>query len=269
MTPPESAYDLHGLSFRYDEDPVLSDLTGSARSGEFLGVLGPNGEGKSTLLKLLLGTLQPAQGSISLFDKPLRQIPAQERARAVGYLPQEVGVTYPFSSFEVVLMGRYPHLSTFALESARDEAIAESCMERTGTLHLARRAFATLSGGEKQRVLIASVLAQEPRVLLLDEPTASLDISHQYSLMEMLRGLAREGITILMVTHDVTLSAGYCDRLWLLSEGRILAEGPPESVVTEDNLKQLYGAEFRVTTDPGTGLPLILPPARRGASTCA
>lgn len=268
MSSSDPAYRLADVAFGYDEEPVLRDLSGCVQPGELLGILGPNGEGKSTLLRVLLGVLRPRAGAVELFGRPLRRIPPIERAKVVGYLPQEVGLTHPFTTFEVVLMGRYPHLATFALESARDIEIAHGCMERTGVEHLARRRFSTLSGGERQRALIASVLAQEPRVMLLDEPTAALDLTHQYTLMEMLRGLADEGITVILVTHDVTLAAAYCRRLWLLSGGRVLAEGSPREVINEANLSQLYGADLRVTTDPATGLPMILPPIPSEAQSC-
>ncbi|MBI2301649.1 MAG: ABC transporter ATP-binding protein, partial [Armatimonadetes bacterium] len=166
------AYEVRDLSFGYGRAPVLDGISLQLAADGFGALLGPNGSGKSTLLRLLVGRLRQERGSIELGGRPLHRVPAAERARAVGYLPQEVHAAYPFTVRQVVLMGRFPHLS-FGLESAHDLAVAEACLERTATTHLAERPFPSLSGGEKQRVLLASVLAQEPRVMLLDEPTAA------------------------------------------------------------------------------------------------
>jgi iron complex transport system ATP-binding protein len=255
----DATYTVTGLRFGYDRTPVLSDLDLALPAGGFGALLGPNGSGKSTLLKLLLGRLRPDAGEVKLLGRTVRDIPAAERARLVGYLPQEVQSAYDFRVDEVVLMGRYPHLS-FGLESAHDHEIAESCLARTETAHLAGRSFASLSGGEKQRVLLASVLAQEPRVLLLDEPTAALDIHHQHEVMALLSRLQREGLAICLVTHDLNLAARYCPLVWLLHGGRLLAAGAPSEVFTTSTLATAYGDRLRVVRDPDLGGPLVLAP---------
>lgn len=269
MASGEPAYAVEDLTFAYDGAPVFEGLTVQLRAGRMVALSGPNGGGKSTLLRLLLGSLRPSSGVVRLFGRPLSRVPSMERARRVGYLPQEVSSVYAFTVAEVVLMGRHPRLPAFAIESRHDIGVAEQCMKRTEVLGLANRPFNTLSGGEKQRVLIASVLAQEPEVLLLDEPTAALDVPHQYSVMELLEGLHREGMTVLIVTHDLTVASRFCEEVWLLSGGRLVAQGAPREVVTEANLRAAYGAPIRVVPDPDTGLPLVLPPAEKVAHRCA
>ena len=254
-------YRLTDLRFSYGNGCVLDGFTATLHEGGMVAILGPNGQGKTTLLRVMLGRLRARSGSVELYGRRLEAVPAHERARLVAYLPQEVHAAYPLTVAEVVLMGRYPHMPAFSLESRHDWEVAERCMDRTGVRHLAKRGFMTLSGGEKRRVLVASVLAQEPKVMLLDEPTASLDLHHQYAVMELLAGLRDEGITVLLVTHDVSLAARYCARVWLFTEGRVLADGPPTEVITEDSLHRLFGAGLRVLRDAESGLPIVLPPA--------
>jgi iron complex transport system ATP-binding protein len=255
----DTACRAHDVTFAYPGQAVLAGVDLELPAGGFGALLGPNGSGKSTLLKLLLGRLRPAGGEVRLLGRPLSAIPAAERARLVGYLPQEVTAAYPVTVAEVVLMGRWPHLG-LGFETAHDHQVAADCLARTDTTDLAGRLFGTLSGGEKQRVLLASVLAQEPRVLLLDEPTAALDLHHQHEVMELLTRLRREGLAICLVTHDVNLAARYCPLLWLLHGGRVVASGAPASVLTAANLGAVYGPRLRVVADPDTGGPLVLPP---------
>lgn len=262
--PRPPAYEVDRLSFAYGSAPVLQEVRLSLAAGGFGALLGPNGSGKSTLLRLLVGRLRPSAGSIRLAGQALDRLKPAVRARIVGYLPQEIHAAYPFTVAEVVLMGRYPHLS-FGLESHRDVETAARCMERTATAHLAERPFSTLSGGEKQRVLLASVLAQEPEVLLLDEPTAALDLHHQHEVMGLLSDLHRDGLAILMVTHDLNLASRYCPLLWLLHQGRVIAEGTPEQVIAPAVLGTVYGDRFRIVRDPDLGRPLVLPPAPESA----
>lgn len=247
------------VTFAYGANPVLRGVDLSLAAGQFAALLGPNGSGKSTLLRLMLGRLKPASGEVRLLGRPVSAVDGPERARQVGYLPQEVSATYPFTVAEVVVMGRWPHLA-FGLESAHDLDVARACLERTETAHLAERSFGTLSGGEKQRVLLASVLAQEPRILLLDEPTAALDIHHQHEVMELLAGLADEGLAVCVVTHDLNLAARYCPQIWLLHDGRVAASGAPEAVLRAEVLSQVYGERLRVVADPDLGGPLVLSP---------
>lgn len=247
------------VGFAYGTTSVLADVSFDLPEGGFGALLGPNGSGKSTLLRLLVGRYAASAGSIAYGGRELAEWPLKERARRIGYLPQEVHAAYPFTVAEVVLMGRYPHLA-LALESKADEALATRCLERTSTLHLADRLFTTLSGGEKQRVLLASVLAQEARLLLLDEPTAALDIHHQHQVMSLLSELHADGLSIVLVTHDLNLAARYCPRLWLLHEGRITADGGPADVLTPDRLEAVYGERLRVVADPDLGGPVVLPP---------
>lgn len=255
----DAALAARGLRFGYRGRPVLEGIDLALPSGTFGALLGPNGSGKSTLLKLLIGRLVPDAGEVLLHDRALRRWSAAERAQQVGYLPQSVAAGYDFTVAEVALMGRHPH-HAFGLETAADVAIAERCLQRTATADLADRVFNTLSGGERQRVLLASVLAQEPRILLLDEPTTALDIHHQHEVMELLGQLHADGLTILMVTHDLNLAARYCPALWLLHAGRIAAQGTPDEVLRPDLLVEVYGPRLRVATDPDLGGPLVLPP---------
>ena len=259
----EVALAAQGLTFGYRSEPVLSAIDLAIPTGSLGALLGPNGSGKSTLLKLLVGRLTPWSGSVTLGDRPLARWTAIERARQIGYLPQAVATSYDFTVAEVVLMGRHPHRA-FGLETAADLEIVQGCLARTATDPLADRIFNTLSGGERQRVLLASVLAQEPAILLLDEPTTALDIHHQHEVMELLGGLHGEGLTILMVTHDLNLAARYCPTLWLLHDGAVVASGPPTEVLVESRLTQVYGPRLRVAVDPDMGGPLVLPPLPGG-----
>jgi len=256
----EAALAARGLTFGYRSHAVLTGIDLALPSGSFGALLGPNGSGKSTLLKLLVGRLMPQAGDVLLDGRPLGHWPAIHRARKVGYLPQAVAASYDFTVHEVVLMGRHPHRA-FGLETAADLDIVRDCLVRTATEPLAERVFNTLSGGERQRVLLASVLAQEPRILLLDEPTTALDIHHQHEVMELLGQLHADGLTILMVTHDLNLAARYCPTLWLLHEGCIAAAGGPAKVLTPELLTRVYGPRLRVAVDPDLGGPLVLPPA--------
>ncbi len=248
----------HGRASSGPEE-VLQDVSLTVAAGRLTALLGPNGAGKSTLFRLIVGRLQPLRGEISIFGQPAASLDSVSRARLVGYLPQEVRAAFGFSVGEVVLMGRYPHLR-FGLESAHDRGVASRCLERTDTAHLAARRFDTLSGGERQRVLLAAALAQEPRILLLDEPTAALDWHHQHEVLALLDSLAAEGLAICLVTHDLNLAARYCHQLYLLEAGRIAAAGGPDEVLRGPALRRVYGQALRVIDDPDLGRPLILGP---------
>jgi len=241
----------------------LHDISVSIRPGSFTGLLGPNGSGKTTLLKLLAGVLTPDAGGITHGDRPLLGLTRRAMARRVAVVPQETHPAFDYTAREMVLMGRHPHVGTFTLEGPRDLSIADESMEATGTAHLASRAYMTLSGGEKQRVIIASALAQEPEVLLLDEPTASLDLGYQLDIAALLTGLNRNrGVTMVMATHDLNLAAATCDMLVLVHEGRVLDQGPTGEVLNSAAIRRLYGVEAEVRHHERAGHLTVIPVGR-------
>ncbi len=230
---------------------VIDGVTLDVSSGDVVAILGPNGSGKTTLLRLLSGALQPHEGTVRLGDADVSSIPKRALARQIAVVPQETSLAFDYTALEIVLMGRYPHLGAFEIEGPADLAAAERALQATGTADLAGRAFRTLSGGEKQRVVIASALAQldsggdgtggAPRLLLLDEPTASLDLRYQFEIGALLRRLHdSSGITILLSTHDLRFAASLCTRVVLFSSGRILAQGLPREVLTPDLVGRLF-----------------------------
>jgi iron complex transport system ATP-binding protein len=243
-----------GVSFSQDGQAILRDVHLSVSSGELIGLIGPNGAGKTSLLKVISGLWSGAKGRITLLDKPLARHSTRDIARLIAHVPQITALDFPFSVKQIVLMGRNPHLSRFELETERDRRMADQAMRRTKTFDLAERMIGTLSGGERQRVLIARALTQEPRLLLLDEPTANLDIQHQMGILELVQNLIREdGLGAVAAVHDLELAARFCDRLVLLHEGTVLAEGQPEGVLSPDYLRAAYGVETRAYADPITG----------------
>jgi iron complex transport system ATP-binding protein len=249
----------------YDGREVLRGLDLRVERGEFLGVLGPNGSGKSTLLRALTGVLPLGTGEVSLLGLRVRRSSRRAIAQRVGVVPQAAGVPFEFTVREVVAMGRTPHITRLHGESDHDRQAIEAALVRTDTADLRDRLVSELSGGEAQRVIIARALAQEPELLLLDEPTAFLDLSHQMEVFELLRRLNREAaLTVLCVSHDVSLAAAYCDRLVLLRAGMIAADGPPDAVVTADLIRAVYGAEVLVDHDTPCGRPRVTLPGPAG-----
>ncbi|NMB17368.1 MAG: heme ABC transporter ATP-binding protein [Firmicutes bacterium] len=255
---------VDNVSFAYASRSVLEDVSFHIRGGDFVGIIGPNGSGKSTLLKNMSRVLAPQGGAIYLAEEDLEKIPRGRLARKIAVVPQETAVNFAFTVEEVVLMGRTPHLGRFQWEGPEDHRIAREAMEATGILPLAQRPITTLSGGERQRAIIAQALAQQPRVLLLDEPTSHLDISHQVEIFELLRVLSqREQVTVIANLHDLNLAAQYCDYLILLSEGRVFALGSPAKVLTPENVEAVYGTEVLVDLNPATNRPWVLIKPRR------
>jgi iron complex transport system ATP-binding protein len=252
------------LAFQYHGAPrVLDGVSLSAARGSIVGLIGPNGSGKTTLIRLLSGTLKPSTGSVMLDGIPLSTLSRRDLARRVAVVPQDTHVTFDFSAMEIVLMGRYAHLGAFALEGPDDFAIARQALTATGTSALESRQFATLSGGEKQRVVIASALAQASDVLLLDEPTTALDLGFQFEIAALLMQLNRErGTTMVVSTHDLNLAATLCTELILLQAGRVLAQGKTTDVLTAANIRQLYHVEADVTFHPRAGHLTVVPLAR-------
>jgi iron complex transport system ATP-binding protein len=256
--------DARGLSFGYQRGAlIIDDVSVSVARGSIVGLIGPNGSGKTTLVRLLNGTLKPARGAVSLDGVHLPALSRRDLARRIAVVPQETQVTFDFSALEIVLMGRYAHLGPFALEGPDDVSIARKALAATGTAALEARQFATLSGGEKQRVVIASALAQSSDILLLDEPTTALDIGFQAEIAALLGRLNREhGTTIVVSTHDLNLAAMLCTELVLMKGGRVLATGATAGVLNAANIRQLYGIDADVTFHPRAGHLTVVPLAR-------
>jgi iron complex transport system ATP-binding protein len=243
--------------------PVLAGVTAEVRSGEFVGVVGPNGCGKSTLVRVLSRALRPSRGSVCLDGNDLyTQVSAREAACAIGVVPQVATLTLDFTVQEIVSMGRAPHLPRrpFATETAHDEQIVTDALHDAGIAALSDRVATTLSGGEWQRVLLARALAQEPDVLLLDEPTAHLDIQHGLETLELAQSLAHaRGRAVLAVLHDLNAASAFCDRLLLLAAGKIVAQGTPDEVLTAEIIERVYGTHVWVGRHPILDRPLVLP----------
>ncbi|MFH1466174.1 MAG: ABC transporter ATP-binding protein [Pseudomonadota bacterium] len=250
--------EARGLVFGYrPEAPVLRGVSLALEPGVFTCVLGPNGTGKTTLLRCLLGGLRPAAGQVLLEGRPLMEVPLRERARRVAYVPQVPTSAFAFTVRELVAMGRHAHQGALGLASFADREAVERALLRTGSQALADRTLEELSGGEAQCAMIARALAQAPRVLLLDEPTSHLDLRNQLSIYGLIRDLAHEeGVAALCIGHDVNLAARHADRLVLLRDGHVLAAGPPAEVLDAGVLGECYGVEVDLV-DPGDGLPVV------------
>lgn len=265
-------YRATGLHYRYPgaRRDALRDVDLAVPRGGFYAVIGPNGCGKTTLLRLLLGALGPAAGQIAYDNRPLDDWRRRALARRIGVVTQSEEIVFPISVRELVAMGRYPHLGPWRGEGAADRSAVGAAMARCDVAEFASRPVHTLSGGERQRARLARALAQEPDTLVLDEPTASLDIAHEMGIFELLRGLADSGTTVVMVTHNLNVAARYADRLLLLDQGRPVAEGPPDHVFSASTLRAVYRWPVRVASHPGpgpdTGAPQVTP-LRNGRSS--
>jgi iron complex transport system ATP-binding protein len=255
--------DRVSFAYRTGAPLVVNDVSLTIAPGAMVGVLGPNGSGKTTLLKMLSGTLAPSAGEIVFDRRPLLKWQRRDLARRIALVPQDTQAPFDYTVLDIVLMGRFPHLGTFALEGPADLAIARQALAATGTSPFEDRPFATLSGGEKQRVVIASALAQSPELLLLDEPTASLDLGHQLDVQLLLTRLNRdEGVTMVLSTHDLNLAAALCRELILLRAGRVIAQGPTEEVLTPEIVRALYGVDADIRRHPAAGHLTVTPIAR-------
>jgi iron complex transport system ATP-binding protein len=256
------------LSFAYArrrgvEERVLDHVSIEVQSGTVVGLLGPNGSGKTTLLRIVSGVLSPQSGGVEIDGRPIEQLTRRELARRIAVVPQETHSTFDFSVIDMVLMGRYPHLGPFELEGAADQAIAREALAATGTAALEARPFATLSGGEKQRVVIASALAQASDMLLLDEPTAALDLGYQFEITALLRQLNTErGTTMIVSTHDLNLAAALCERIVLLKHGRVIAHGSTRDTLTSENIRRLFEVDADVQFHARAGHLTVVPIAR-------
>ncbi len=244
----------------YESSKILENVRFSVSTGVFLGILGPNGSGKTTLLKSISRVLKPRKGAILLDTTDVYKMKTGDVAKQMAMVPQDSNIAFSFSVLQVVLMGRTPHLGRLQTESQKDFAIARRAMEYTGTWHLADRLVNELSGGERQRVIIARALTQEPKVLLLDEPTSHLDIGNQLEIMDLLKQLCDEKkMLIVGVFHDFNLAARYCDQIILLKKGKIVAAGKTAETLTGENIKEVFGIDVIVNKHPVTDLPYVIP----------
>jgi iron complex transport system ATP-binding protein len=254
-----AALSFRRVSFGYRSARLFESLDLDVATGAMTAVLGPNGAGKTTLVRLGSGSVQPGAGTVHLFEKDLSSLESRARARLVAVVPQENEHAFDFTVRELVLFGRAPHLGLFGIETSRDREIADEAMRSTEVAGLAGRSFGELSGGERRRVVLARALAQEPRLLVLDEPSAFLDLKHRLSSYALLERLCRDrGLTVLVVSHDLNLAARHCDRLVLLRAGTIAADGAPAEVLRPDVLRDVYEVEVEVRSDPVSGRPFVV-----------
>lgn len=237
------------VSFAYSHEPVLHEISLEIQPGEFLGVIGPNGSGKSTLLKILAGILKPDRKTVFFKNADISSIKRKELASSVSWIPQENPMVFSFTVLDVVMMGRHPYMSPLMFESDEDYQVAHRAMEMTGTSQFAQRLFNEISSGERQRVIIASSIAQEPEIMLLDEPTSALDIKYQLEILKILKRLNHtKNMTVVMAIHDLHLASKFCDRLVLLKNGKIFADGAPAEILQKEILEEVYDVKINIFT---------------------
>jgi len=251
---------LKNVGFRYGQLWALKGINLRVDAGEILGILGPNGSGKSTLLKTMDGLLVPQEGEIFIHNRALTRLRRSGIAREVAMVAQENYFRFSFSTLEVVLMGRFPHLKRLQFEGERDLEVASNALKATHTQELSERSIHELSGGEKQRVLIARALAQEPRIILLDEPTSFLDLKYKRDIFQLISALSSDkGLSVVVVSHDIDLAAQYCHRLMMLKNGSVYKMGEPDKVITASNIEAVYDCPVLVDKNPVTGRPRVIP----------
>ena len=247
------------LSFSYGNRPGLHDISFSVGKGEFLSILGPNGVGKSTLFRCVLGLLSGYTGQVLVDGLDARSFSTRESARHIAYIPQSSQPIFNYSVFDIVLMGRTNSLNTFRSPGKKDAAKCRWALEKIGIAHLADRCFHRLSGGEQQLVLIARALVQDAPILMLDEPTANLDFGNQLLVLEQARSLAREGYTVIQTTHHPEQSYMFSDRILAIQQGRVLTEGAPKDVLIEENIRALYGVDVEIVSLHGDSARICIP----------
>ena len=247
------------LSFSYLDGLVVHNINLSIKAGEMVGLLGPNGSGKTTLIKLASGVLKPGRGEIKLDGSSLGRLSRKSIARSIAVVPQQFNIPFAFTTTEVVMLGRTPFIRAFAGEGEVDKQFVSNALALVGISDLKKRRFDELSGGERQKVILAMALAQQPKLLLLDEPTVHLDIAHQVEILELVRRLNLErGLTIIAAMHDLNLASLYFDRLIPLKEDRVSADGTPAQVLTEEGIREVFAASVKVEPHPLTGVPHIV-----------
>lgn len=260
----ESLLKIFNLSGGYGQRTVIKDISLKIHKGDFMGLIGPNGCGKTTLLRLLSKIIHPQNGVVYLEGKEIAKMGLKEFCKKASFVQQDTLINFPFTVFEIVLMGRIPHLKRLQQETKKDLDIVNNALEMTDTLSLKDKFINELSSGERQRVIIAKALAQEPSLLFLDEPTSHLDIGHQIQILDLLSRLNRQNnLTILIVMHDLNLASEYCNRLVLLNEGKIFKEGQPRDVLTYQNIEAVYKTIVVVNDNPISSKPYVILVASR------
>jgi ABC-type cobalamin/Fe3+-siderophores transport system ATPase subunit len=251
--------EIWNLTFQYSDYPVLEEISFQVGSGRLVGLVGPNGSGKSTLLQLISRSLAPTKGQVLLDGTPIEKINRKELARMLSVVSQSETCAFDFTVAEVVQLGRLPYLGPFGKEKVNDGTHIQKAMQDADVVHLAQRRIFELSGGEYQRVALARTLAQATPIMLLDEPTSSLDVNYQIHVLQLLKRLTAAGRAVLISLHDLNLAAQFCDRLIMLHNSRIYAEGTPESVLTAETIQTVYGIQATVAPHPVTGRPYVYP----------
>ncbi len=245
------------LSVDLGATEILSAVSLTAEAGELVGLVGPNGAGKTTLLRAIQGLIQPIQGTVTVDGQAVGDLSARARGRRVASVPQETGLSFSFPVEQAVAMGRNPHIGRFGTADETDRRTVQAALDKTNLTAFVDRPVTELSGGERQRVLLARAFAQDAPLLLLDEPTANLDINHAINTLDLVRSVVDDGTAAVAAIHDLDLAARYCDRLVLLADGAVLAAGPPESVLTRERLKTAFGVETVISSDPATDSPRV------------
>jgi len=241
------ALEVNNLKFGYKKDLVLNGLSFNIEKGRFVSIIGPNGSGKSTLLKILSQLYTPLSGNVLIYGDDINDFKKKELARKIALVPQDTTIDFEFTVKDIVYMGRHPYKGRFQKDDENDYSIVRKSMEMTNTIYLKDRLITEISGGERQRVIIAKALAQDPSIILLDEPTSHLDINHQVEILNLLKKLNRDkGTTIVIVVHDINLASRYSDEIILLNEGKIIGMGSPEDVITNENIEDAYDLKVAI-----------------------
>lgn len=251
------------LHFAYGKKEVLKGIGFSIDKSEFVGIIGANGCGKSTLLKNISGYLTPVSGKIFICGKDINRFNTKEKARYIGYVPQDIIYDFDFSCYDIVMMGRFPYLKRFQQEKKIDRDIVRECMEITNTWQFKDTSIRELSGGERQRVYIARALAQKPQILLMDEPVSHLDIKYQIEILSLLKELSEKGILVIAVLHDINLTSQFCDEIFMMKDGKIMASGLPRYVLTHSNIQIAFSIDVELLENPMSNIPYVIPSLKR------
>jgi iron complex transport system ATP-binding protein len=251
--------EIKDLYFSYGNRQVLRGINLKVDKSKMIGIIGANGSGKTTLLKNISGYLKPEKGSVLIFGKNIKGLSVKERAKLIGYVPQDIIYDFDFTCYDIVMMGRIPYLRRFQTEGKEDREIVKEAMEMTNTWQFKDKLVKELSGGERQRVYIARALAQRPRILLMDEPVSHLDIKYQIEILSIAKELSSKGILVISVLHDINLASQFCDEIILIREGTIMAQGKPKEVITFENIKLGFSIDVQIFEDPFTRTPYVIP----------